>query len=103
MLITSENSDDFVNTFDFGFKLAVSKNTVYVGTRDKRLMQSFDEGDTWNDITVDLPFPVDHFKEIVFVGQTVYVATDKGVVRSINGIDWQAITTDTARRTSCSG
>ena len=52
-------------------------------------MQSFDEGDTWNDITVDLPFLVDHFKEIVFAGQTVYVSTDKGVVRSINGIDWQ--------------
>ena len=55
-------------------------------------MQSFDEGDTWNDITADLPFPVDHYKEIVFAGQTVYVATDKGVARSINGIDWQAIT-----------
>ena len=90
-----ENSDNFVNTFDFGFKLAVAKNTVYVGTRDGRLMQSFDEGDTWNDVTADLPFPVDHFKHIVFVGQTVYVATDKGVVRSINGIDWQAITADT--------
>ena len=87
-----ENSDDFVNPFDFGFKLAVAKNTVYVGTRDRRLMQSFDEGDTWNDITADLPFPVDHYKEIVFAGQTVYVATDKGVARSINGIDWQAIT-----------
>ena len=87
-----ENSDDFVNTFDFGFKLAVAKNTVYVGTRDKRLMQSFDEGDTWNDVTVDLPFPVDSFKHIVFVGKTVYVATDKGVVRSSNGTDWQAIT-----------
>ena len=87
-----ENSDDFVNTFDFGFKLAVAKNTVYVGTRDKRLMQSFDEGDTWNDVTADLPFPVDYFKEIVFEGQTVYVATDKGVVRSINGIDWQVLT-----------
>ena len=82
----------FVNTFDFGFKFAVSKNTVYVGTQDRRLMQSFDEGDTWKHATADLPFPVDHFKEIVFVGKTVYVATDKGVVRSSNGTDWQAIT-----------
>ncbi len=87
-----ENSDDFVNTFNFGLKLAVEKNTVYVGTRDRRLMQSFDEGDTWNDVTADIPFPVDHFKEIVFVGQTVYVSTNKGVVRSINGIDWQVLT-----------
>ena len=30
-----ENSGDFVNTFDFSFKLAVAKNTVYVGTRDR--------------------------------------------------------------------
>ncbi len=85
-------SEDFFNTFDFGFKLAVAKNTVYVGTQDRRLMQSFDEGDTWKHATADLPFPVDHYKEIVFAGQTVYVATDKGVARSINGIDWQAIT-----------
>lgn len=89
------NSGDFFDAFDNNFKLAVSKNTVYVGIRDRRLMQSFDEGDTWNDVTADLPFPVEHFKHIVFVGQTVYVATDMGVVRSSNGTDWQAITTDT--------
>ena len=93
--ITSDYSNNFVNICDFHLKLAVSENTVYVGTRDRRLMQSFDEGDTWNDVTADLPFPVESFKEIVFVGQTVYVATDKGVARSMNGIDWQAITADT--------
>ena len=80
------------NTFVNNFKLAVSKNTVYVGMRDGRLMQSFDEGDTWKHATADLPFHVESYKQIIFVGKTVYVATDKGVARSINGTDWQAIT-----------
>ena len=38
------------------FKIAVSGKTVYVGKRDGHLLQSFDEGDTWNDVTTDLPF-----------------------------------------------
>ncbi len=86
----TEFIEDFFNSL--GFKFAVSKNTVYVGTRDGRLMQSFDEGDTWKHATADLPFHVESYKEIIFVGQTVYVATDKGVARSTNGTDWQAIT-----------
>ena len=70
---------------------AVSGKTVYVGKRDGRLMQSFDEGDTWNDITPNLPFHVKRFNAITFVGKYVYVATDKGVVRSNNGMDWQLL------------
>ena len=34
--------------------------------------------DTWNDVTPNLPFSIEHFKEIVFAGSTVYIATDKG-------------------------
>lgn len=86
------NPDEFFNFFDLGFKIAVLKETVYVGMLDKRLMQSFDEGETWNDITAELPFDVERFKEIVFVGETVYVATDKGVASSVNGVDWETIT-----------
>ena len=77
-----------------GFKLAASGKTVYVGKRDGHIMQSFNEGDTWNDITANLPFSVKHFYEIDFAGSTVYVATDKGILYSINGTDWHA-TTDT--------
>ena len=88
----STNSKDFFDAFSFGLKLAVLKNTVYVGTQDGRLMQSFDEGDTWNDVTTYLPLPVKGFEEIVFVGKTVYVATDKGVVSSMDGNDWHVIT-----------
>ena len=76
-----------------GIKLAVSGKTVYVGKRDGTLMHSLDEGDTWNDVTAHLPFSIDHFKAIAFAGHTVYVSTDKGVVRSRNGTEWQTITT----------
>ena len=72
-----------------GFKLAVSGKTVYVGKRDGKLMHSFDVGDTWNDVTANLPLSVDHFRAIAFAGQTVYVATDKSVVESTNGTDWK--------------
>ena len=71
---------------------AVSGKTVYVGKWDGRLMQSFDEGDTWNDITPNLPFSVERYHAITFAGKSVYVATDKGVVRSSNGTDWQTLT-----------
>lgn len=74
------------------FKIAASKKLVYVGIRDGRLMQSFDEGETWRDVVHHLPFQVESFKKIVFAGQTVYVATDKGVVRSRNGLEWELIT-----------
>ena len=71
-----------------GFKLAVASKTVYVGKRDGHLSQSFDEGETWNDATADLPFPVEKFNAIAFAGSTVYVATDKGVAYSSDGTEW---------------
>ena len=83
---------EIFNAYDLGFKLAVLKDTVYVGTRDKQLMQSFDEGDTWNDVTAVLPYGVESFKDIVFVGETVYVATDICIASSANGVDWETIT-----------
>ena len=82
------------NTFvdAVGFRLAVSGNTVYVGEKEGQLMRSLDEGLTWTDVTGNLPFPVDHYKAIVFAGNFVYVATDKGVVMSANGTDWYILT-----------
>lgn len=74
-----------------GLKLAVSGKTVYVGKRDGHLFQSFDEGDTWNNVTAKLPIAADHFRGIGFAGQTVCVATDKGVFSSSNGTDWKPI------------
>ena len=74
------------------FKIAVSGETVYVGKRDGHLLQSFDEGDTWNDVTTALPFSVTQFKAVGFAGPTLYAATDKGVTYSSDGIRWHTAT-----------
>ena len=76
----------------YGFKLAASGETVYVGKRDGNLFQSFDGGNSWRDITPILPLRFTHFKEIVFAGSTVYVATDTGVLASQNGEHWRVLT-----------
>ena len=86
---------DNSNGFPKGFKLAVSKEIVYVGKRDGSLFQSFDSGVTWKDLTANLPLRFERFKEITFAGSTVYVATDAGVLTSEDGEHWRVIT-DTA-------
>ncbi len=73
-------------------KLAASGNTVYVGKRDGHLVVSFDKGTNWIDLTSALPFPFKTFKEIVFAGPTVYLATDAGVAASDNGKHWRSVT-----------
>ena len=83
---------------DKGFKLAVSGETVYVGKRDGKLFQSLDEGNSWKDVTPILPLHFTHFKEIVFVGSTVYVATDAGVLASQNGEHWRVLTDEMGER-----
>lgn len=75
-------------------KLAVSGDTVYFGKRDGHLVQSLDAGHNWKDIPLDFIFskPIETFKDIVFAGSTVYVATDVGVAASDAGKHWHAIT-----------
>ena len=75
-----------------GFKIAVSNETVYVGQRDGHLFQSFDEGNSWKDVTSSLPLRFIRFNEIAFANSTVYVATDKGVLTSRNGEHWHILT-----------
>ena len=81
-----------------GFRLAAAGETVYVGKRNGTLFQSLDEGDSWRDITPNLPLYFTQFKEIVFVGSTVYVATDEGVLTSQNGQHWRVLTDRTGTR-----
>ena len=92
---TSEQSDEGLKK---GFKLAVSGRVVYVGKRDGKLFQSFDGGDSWRDVTSSLPLSFTHFKEIVFAGSRVYIATDKGVVSSQAGTHWRMLTDRTGER-----
>ena len=79
-------------------KLAVSGKVVYVGKRDGKLFQSLDGGANWRDVTSSLPLSFTHFKEIVFAGSTVYVATDKGVLSSQTGAHWRVLTDGTGER-----
>ena len=81
-----------------GFKLAVLEETVYVGKRDGKLFQSFDEGESWRDITFSLPLRFNRFKDIVFAGSSVYVATDSGVMVSQTGKDWRVLTDSAGAR-----
>ena len=76
---------------DADLKLAVSGETLYVGKRDGKLFESLDEGSNWRDVTPNLPLRFTAFKEIVFVGSTVYVATDAGVLVSETGEHWRVI------------
>ena len=89
LIDASEQPDD---EFDRGFQLAVSGETVYVGKRDGHLFRSLDGGDTWKDLTSNLPLRFARFNEIVFANSTVYVATDAGVLASPTGENWRAIT-----------
>lgn len=77
-----------------GFRLAVSGETVYVGKRNGRLLQSLDAGSSWKDITPNLPRRFTCFKEIAFAGSMVYVATDAGVLASRTGMHWRVIADD---------
>ena len=88
LIDTGEQLDE---TGHQGFKIAVSRENVYVGKRDGRLFQSFDEGSNWRDVTPNLPLRFTHFKEIAFSGSTVYVATDEGVLVSDTGEHWRVI------------
>ncbi len=85
-------SSFFVSPDLMSFKIAVSGETIYVGKRDGHLMHSLDEGVTWNDLTDHLPFSVKSYKSIVCAGNFVFVATDKGVILSGNGVDWHILT-----------
>ena len=91
----SQPSDD---DFRKGLTLAVSGETIYVGQRDGQLFQSFDGGESWRDVTPNLPLQFTGFKEIAFIGSTVYVATDEGVLSSQTGGHWRVITDSAGTR-----
>ena len=75
-----------------GIRLAVSGETVYVGMRDGKLLQSLDGGNNWKDVTPNLPFSFSRFREILFADSAIYVSTDKGVLTSQTGEHWRVLT-----------
>ena len=88
-----------------GFQFAVSRKVIYLGKSDGTLFQSLDGGDTWRDVTSNFPFQLNraesqdqllkklpHFREIVFVGSTVYVSTNEGIAMSDDGENWRMLT-----------
>lgn len=97
-----------------GFQFAVSGKVIYLGKNNGSLFQSLDGGDTWRDITATFPFPLDrsklpliklsevqemmrklpHFKDIVYVGHTVYIITNDGSAMSNDGENWQPLTNE---------
>lgn len=87
-----DTGDQPEGTLDRGFKLAASAETVYIGKRDGRLFQSLDDGNSWRNVTPNLPSSFVHIKDIMFVGTTVYVATDQGVLSSQTGEHWRMLT-----------
>lgn len=75
-----------------GFILAASRNVVYAGKRDGSLFQSLNSGDSWEEVTADLPFSFSYFEDIVFGGATVYLITNQGVINSRDGFNWNVLT-----------
>ena len=95
-----------------GLQFAVSGKVIYLGKNNGSLFQSLDGGDTWRDRTATFPFPMDrsklplvelsdlhemmrklpHFKDIVYVGNTVYIITEDGTAMSNDGENWQPLT-----------
>ena len=104
----------FGNNYFNGLQFAVSGKVIYLGKSDGSLFQSLDGGDTWRDITATFPFPLDrsklplielselrkmqrklpHFKDIVYVGHTVYIITNDGSAMSNDGENWQPLTNE---------
>ena len=80
------------NDTDRGLTLAAYGNTIYVGKRNGKFFQSVDNGDTWYDITVNLAFSFGYLKEILFVGSTLYLSTNNGIMRSQDGKTWSVLT-----------
>ena len=93
-----DDSYQYDEKFGEGFKLAVLGKTVYVGKRDGKLFQSLDEGESWRDITPSLPLRCTRFEDIVFVGSTLHVATDNGVMVSQTGEQWYVLTDNAGER-----
>ena len=67
--------------------LAVSGRAVYISPVKGKLFRSVDEGDTWTEVSQNLPNQVEKIgiSDLASVGKTLYVRSDDGVFRSKDG------------------
>lgn len=71
-----------------GGQLKMSGRTVYIYA-EEGLFHSIDEGDTWTDVSQNLPNwdqKIDTYN-LVFVGETIYVVSGNGHFRSSDGVE----------------
>ena len=87
---------------DLGWQpLAVSAgHTVYISSMNRKLLRSVDEGDSWTDVSQNLPNWKQRFEQtfrtdlynLVFVGETIYAKSGDEVFRSADGGEtWTSI------------
>ncbi|RKU06589.1 hypothetical protein C6502_20340 [Candidatus Poribacteria bacterium] len=67
--------------------LAVSGRTVYISTVRGKLFRSFDEGDTWTEVSQKLPNWNQEIGtyDLAFIGETIYAKAGSGGGRSTDG------------------
>ena len=82
-LWTQLKPQDFL---DWG-TLVVSGRTVYISPEKGKLFRSFDEGDTWTDLSQNLPNRTkkNSSYDLAFVGETIYASSGNEVSRSTDG------------------
>ena len=81
---------------DWG-SLAVSGRTVYISSVRGKLFRSVDEGDTWTEVSQNLPNWGQEIGtyDLVFVGETIYAKAGSGGGRSTDGGEtWTPIIVD---------
>ncbi len=75
-------------------------HTVYISSMNRKLLRSVDEGDSWTDVSQNLPNWKQRFEQtfrtnlynLVFVGETIYAKSGDGVFRSRDGGEtWRSI------------
>lgn len=74
--------------------LAVSGRTVYIGATHGKLLRSVDEGDTWTEVSQNLPNWDQEIGtyDLTFVGETIYAKAGSGGGRSTDsGKTWTPI------------
>ena len=72
----------------------MSGRTVYLNPANRKLFRSFDEGETWTDVSQNLLNRTQKTGsyDLAFVGETIYAESGDGIFRSRDGGEtWRSI------------